>query len=228
MPFTFSHPAAVLPLLGRGPWVAAGLVAGAMAPDVPFFADSVLRGSYRYGGLTHRWWAVPTVDVAIAGAAALWWYGLVRPERRGELRPGWFAVSAAVGAGSHVVWDAFTHQGRCGVRALPVLNRRVVGVPLYTALQYGTSLLGLAALAPHRSAVGRVSPVAGAVLAASAAAGALHRLARHERGRIDELCFGAGAGAALGATLCGLAADRRRAPRARWGGAPGGPGRSCG
>ncbi|MFI5533826.1 DUF4184 family protein [Kitasatospora sp. NPDC051853] len=211
MPFTFSHPAAVLPLLGRGRWVAAGLVAGAMAPDVPFFAESVVRGSYRYGGLTHRWWAVPTVDVAIAGVAAAWWYGVVRPERREVPRLGWFALSAAVGAGSHVLWDSFTHQGRCGVRALPVLNTRVAGVPLYTALQYGTSLLGLAALAPHRAAVGRVTPAAAAVLTAAAAAGALHRLARRERGRIDELCFGAGTGAALGATACGLA--RRAAGR---------------
>lgn len=205
MPFTFSHPAAVLPLVRRGPWVATGLVAGAMAPDVPFFAESVVRGSYRYGGLTHRWWAVPTVDVAIAGAAALWWYGVVRPERRGAaLRPGWFALSAAVGAGTHVLWDSFTHQGRCGVRLLPALNTRVAGVPLYTALQYGTSLLGLAALAPHRAAVGRVTPGAAALLATTATLGALHRLARHERAVIDELCFGAGTGAALGATLCGL------------------------
>ncbi|MGW4652544.1 DUF4184 family protein [Kitasatospora sp. NPDC004289] len=213
MPFTFSHPAAVLPLLGRGRWVAAGLVAGAMAPDVPYFAESVLRGSYRYGGPTHRWWAVPTVDVAIAGASALWWYGVVRPERRSPVPFGRFVLSAAVGAGTHVLWDSFTHEGRWGVRVLPVLDTRVAGVPLHTVLQYGTSLLGLAALAPHRSALGRVTPGAAAVLTAAAAVGALHRLARHERGRIDELCFGAGTGAALGATLLG--ALRRSAPAGR-------------
>ncbi|MFJ2778051.1 MULTISPECIES: DUF4184 family protein [unclassified Kitasatospora] len=71
MPFTLSHPAAVLPLLRvageRGPLVASALVAGSMAPDVPFFAESLFPGVYGRGRLTHRWWAVPTVDVAIAG-----------------------------------------------------------------------------------------------------------------------------------------------------------------
>ncbi|MFE7129906.1 DUF4184 family protein [Streptomyces sp. NPDC057638] len=43
MPFTLSHPAAVLPLLRR-PFVPAALVAGAMAPDVPYFlATSGIR-----------------------------------------------------------------------------------------------------------------------------------------------------------------------------------------
>ncbi|GAA3584508.1 DUF4184 family protein [Kribbella ginsengisoli] len=36
MPFTLAHPAAVLPLL-RHPFVPAALVAGSMAPDVPYF-----------------------------------------------------------------------------------------------------------------------------------------------------------------------------------------------
>lgn len=39
MPFTLSHPAAVLPLLRR-PFSAAALVAGAVAPDMPYFARS--------------------------------------------------------------------------------------------------------------------------------------------------------------------------------------------
>ncbi|MEW1723106.1 DUF4184 family protein [Streptomyces sp. NPDC093109] len=40
MPFTLSHPAAVLPLL-RPPFVPAALVAGAVAPDVPYFLGAV-------------------------------------------------------------------------------------------------------------------------------------------------------------------------------------------
>ncbi|GAA2751542.1 DUF4184 family protein [Kitasatospora cinereorecta] len=220
MPFTLSHVAAVLPLVrdgrGRGQLVAAGLVTGAMVPDLPYFADSLLRGTYRYGCLTHRWWAAPTVDVAlsaalVAGARALWRV----PGESG--RPGWFAVSAALGAATHLGWDAFTHEGRAGVRVLPVLARPVAGVPLYTVLQYGTSLLGLAVLArrygPPRAVDGRTA----AVLGGSALLGAGHRLARRERGWIDELCFGAGTGAAVGAAL--LAFVGRRA------GAPGGTGR---
>lgn len=40
MPFTLSHPAAVLPLL-RPPFVPVALVAGAMAPDVPYFLGTL-------------------------------------------------------------------------------------------------------------------------------------------------------------------------------------------
>ncbi|MFE6056914.1 DUF4184 family protein, partial [Kitasatospora sp. NPDC056446] len=182
MPFTLSHPAAVLPLLRRagvrGPLVASALVAGSMAPDVPFFAESLLPGVYGHGGLTHRWWAVPTLDVAIAGALVAGWHGLLRgplvallPERwaggaealtvrRVGAGAGagmdagagtgagaaWFVASAAIGAATHVGWDAFTHGGRLGVRLLPVLDRRVAGVPVYEALQYGSSALALVAM----------------------------------------------------------------------------------
>jgi hypothetical protein len=38
-----------------------------------------------------------------------------------------------------------------------------------------------------------------AVLAGSAGLGAAHRLARRERGTVDEACFGAGAGLVVGA-----------------------------
>ncbi|MFJ2868340.1 DUF4184 family protein [Kitasatospora sp. NPDC087314] len=264
MPFTLSHPAAVLPLLRaageRGPLVASALVAGSMAPDVPFFAESLLPGVYGHGGLTHRWWAVPTLDVAIAGALVVGWHGLLRaplvallPDRwagaaealtvrrpaggvlgTGALRTGaaWFAASAAIGAATHVGWDAFTHEGRLGVRLLPVLDRQVAGTPLYSALQYGSSALALAAMAGWAArAVRAVEPVRPAVvlaprarraavtaLGAATAAGVLHRLVPLRRNLIPEFCFGAGAGLAVGAVGYAVAATVARRLR---GGRPG-------
>ncbi|MFD7452126.1 DUF4184 family protein [Kitasatospora sp. NPDC059827] len=271
MPFTLSHPAAVLPLLRhageRGPLVASALVAGSMAPDVPFFAESLLPGVYGHGGLTHAWWAVPTLDVAIAGVLVAGWHGLLRaplvgllPERwaggaealtvRRAAAAGaggtggcggagglgadaaWFVVSAAVGAATHVGWDAFTHGGRLGVRLLPVLDRTVAGVPVYEVLQYGSSALALAALGgwaaravravePVRPAV-RLAPrtrrTATAVLAAATVAGVLHRIGPLRRNLVPEVCFGAGAGLAVGAV--GYAAVVAAARRWR-GGRPG-------
>lgn len=257
MPFTFSHPAAVLPLLrglrGRGPLVASALVAGSMAPDLPFFAASWCPGLYRCGAPTHRWWAVATVDVALAGVLVAGWQGVLRrpllellPPRwaapaleataRRAARTGareqaaWFALSAALGAVSHVGWDAFTHPGRAGGRLLPVLERRVAGLPLCTALQYGSSALGLAALGsclarelgggqagelarpPDRRAARRRARRR-ALVGAAATAGAAHRLARAGRVRgpsagrdpIADLCFGAGAGALAAAAVLGVA-----------------------
>ncbi|MER7585111.1 DUF4184 family protein [Kitasatospora sp. NPDC097691] len=284
MPFTLSHPAAVLPLLrragARGPLVASALVAGSMAPDVPFFAESLLPGVYAHGGLTHSWWAVPTLDVAIAGALVAGWHGLLRgplvallPERwaggaealtvrrvvattgagagsragagvGGEPGIGsdavWFAASAAIGAATHVGWDAFTHGGRLGVRLLPVLDRSVAGVPLYEALQYGSSALALVAMGgwaaravravePVRPTVGlapRTRRAAVAVLGAATAVGVLHRLSPLKRNLVPEVCFGAGAGLAVGAV--GYAAAVSAARRLR-GGRPGpGPGAASG
>ncbi|MFE6503907.1 DUF4184 family protein [Kitasatospora sp. NPDC057738] len=282
MPFTLSHPAAVLPLLraagARGPLVASALVAGSMAPDVPFFAESLLPGVYAHGGLTHRWWAVPTLDVAVAGALVAGWHGLLRgpvvallPERwaggaealtarraadardpgdtrdsgdtRGPAGVGavggaaWFAASAAIGAATHVGWDAFTHGGRLGVRLLPVLDRPVAGVPLYEVVQYGSSALALAALGgwavravravePVRPAV-RLAPrtrrAAVALLGAATAAGVVHRLSPLRRNLVPEVCFGAGAGLAAGAV--GYAAVLAAARRLR-GGRPDAVGRA--
>ncbi|WP_371478003.1 DUF4184 family protein [Kitasatospora sp. NBC_00315] len=261
MPFTVSHAAAVLPLLdgvrARGPLVASALVAGSMAPDVPFFAASLLPGVYRLGGPTHRWWAVATVDVALAAGLVAAWHGLLRgplvallppgAARAAEAasvrtghgpsarRAGWFAVSAALGAATHVGWDGFTHEGRCGVRLLPVLDRRVAGLPLYGVLQHGCSVAGLGWLTRYAvRAAGRLEPVrpsvelprgwrpaVAALLGAATAAGAAQRLARRERNPVNELCFGAGAGLAAGAVGYATAArlrgrrDRRTGGRAQ-------------
>ncbi|MEV4560291.1 DUF4184 family protein [Kitasatospora sp. NPDC049285] len=223
MPFTLSHVAAVLPGLRRarrrGALVAAGLVAGSMAPDVPFFAESLVRGTYRYGALTHRWWAAGTLDVVLGAGLVGAWYGVWRaplgaalpgewvgvvprgPVSGGEVA--WAAGAVAVGAATHLVWDSFTHAGRAGVRAVPALSRRVGGVPLYTVLQYGSSVAGLAVLARYAASLREADRRVVAILGGAALVGAVHRVTRGERGLIDEACFGAGAGLAVGALLRG-------------------------
>lgn len=164
MPYTLAHPAAVLPLVRRGPLVTSGLVAGSMAPDVPYFAGALVPRAFAFGQYTHRLLGVCTVDVLLAaGLVALWRlvrepvlrllpdaYGgrvaaLTRPA--GRPHPGWFCVSAALGSLTHVLWDDFTHPGRLGERLLPVLGRPVAGHPLVQLLQWASSAVALAALA---------------------------------------------------------------------------------
>ncbi|QMU77567.1 DUF4184 family protein [Streptacidiphilus sp. PB12-B1b] len=269
MPFTFSHPAAVLPFLPplrdgarRGPLIASALVAGSLAPDVPYFVESLLPGSYAIGRATHRPWAVPTLDVALAAGLVGAWHGLLR-EPLVALLPGpwadraealtapvgkrdpydaaWFTASAALGALTHVGWDAFTHVGRAGERLVPALRRRVAGVPVPLALQWTTSAAGLGVLAAAGTRLLRTAAPAplrttldpaarrsaSAFIAVSAALGAAHRLGREApadgaRPSLSALAatvsFGGGAGAAAGATGYALAvrllpARRRPEPR---------------
>ncbi|MEU0106239.1 DUF4184 family protein [Streptomyces sp. NPDC006251] len=167
MPFTLSHAAAVLPAVrtdgsGRGRLVPAVLVAGSFAPDMTYYAASVLSGAMEFGDVTHSWPGVFTVDVLVAWAlvglwllvreplvallprgrqgrpAALVRCGAPRARVRPSLVVGWY-VSAVLGASTHVVWDAFTHLDRWGMRLFPVLGREVAGSPLYWYLQYGGS-----------------------------------------------------------------------------------------
>ncbi|MFE7777338.1 DUF4184 family protein [Streptomyces sp. NPDC057445] len=171
MPFTLSHAAAVLPGIrrngtARGPLFASALVAGSFAPDMTYFAASVRPSAMEFGSVTHAPVGVLTVDAVISGVlVGLWlivreplvallpggWRGRVYAFVRGRAwsdRPPavavlWFYVSAVLGATTHVVWDAFTHFDRWGVRMLPVLSEVVAGFPLYTYTQYGGSALAL-------------------------------------------------------------------------------------
>lgn len=259
MPFTLSHAAAVLPGLrrdgtGRGPLLASALVAGSFAPDLTYFADSVIPGAMEFGEATHAAWGVVTVDVLITALAlGLWlllrdplvallprrWRGRVHtwlrggaPAGPGRWRPGardamWFAVSAMIGSATHVVWDAFTHHGRWGVRLVPGLDGSVAGYPVFTLVQYGTSapallLLAWFAASGLRRTGDRPVPASVPVLGARvrgwalagiglcAVLGTAHRCARWYayHGHVDTpldiiptACFGAGAGLAAGLLL---------------------------
>ncbi|MEU8570082.1 DUF4184 family protein [Streptomyces pathocidini] len=194
MPFTLSHAAAVLPGIrgdgtGRGPLVASALVAGSFAPDLTYFADSVVPGAMEFGAFTHAPLGVLTVDPLVAALSVGAWlllrepllalvprawrgraYGLVRgrPWHGRAVPPllGWFWLSAVLGAVTHVVWDAFTHHGRWGTRLLPGLNETVAGLPLSSYAQYGSSALALPALAVFAAAGLRRLPRNAAVPAA--------------------------------------------------------------
>ncbi|MFJ1924581.1 MULTISPECIES: DUF4184 family protein [unclassified Streptomyces] len=241
---------------GRGPLVASALVAGSFAPDITYYADTAVPGAMEFGQVTHAVWGVFTVDVLITAATVALWlllreplvalaprrrqgrvYALVRGARRGPgqgpwgVRDGaWFVVSAVIGAGTHVVWDAFTHHDRWGVRLVPVLGRDAGGHPVFQLVQYGTSAVALTVLTwftvtALRLGGGQPAPVSVPVLGRRArwcaagfiglcvVLGTVHRCARWYAyfGHIDTpldiiptACFGAGAGLAVGLVLYGV------------------------
>ncbi|MEU7055634.1 DUF4184 family protein [Streptomyces sp. NPDC046197] len=254
MPFTLSHAAAVLPAVrgdgsGRGRLVPAVLVAGSFSPDMTYYAASVLPGAMEFGEVTHSFTGVFTIDVLIAWVLVALWLLVREPlvallprSRQGRtaaltrcgvprapVRPSlvlWWYVSAALGALTHVVWDAFTHLDRWGMRLLPVLGDRLAGAPLYWYLQYGGSavaavvIVWFAGHALRRAPEGDPTGVpalsvrdrwwAGAVVGGCALTGAVRRAAdlwavgaptAGPGDLIPTLCFGAGAGLVLGLLL---------------------------
>ncbi|MEU2433415.1 DUF4184 family protein [Streptomyces sp. NPDC007861] len=268
MPFTLSHAAAVLPVIRRngtvrGPLIASALVAGSLSPDATYFTASALPGAMEFGAVTHGLPGVLTVDPLITAVLVGLWLlvrdplvALLPPGRQGRVhtllrgRPRldrspaavgfWFYVSAVLGAATHVVWDAFTHFDRWGMRMLPVLGEVVAGFPLYTYTQYGSSALALIGIAWFTGSALRRAPVtprpasvpllgrgerraAAVLIGVCLLLGVAHRCVRWYLywGRIETpldlvptACFGAGAGLAAGTVLYGAAVHLRARRRA--------------
>jgi len=254
MPFTGSHPAAVVPLFGTA-LPASALVIGSMSPDIPYFFQEV-------SGITHTVVGIFTIDLLLGGGAWLVWHGLlaapavavapwsVRVRLAGRADPGLMrrvssvrhvllvALALIVGAATHVGWDAFTHDGRWGVRHLPFLTVMWHGHPVYAWAQYASGVFGAVVLtswlvwwwrtttpAPVPQVQGPAWEQAGwawpALLTAGAVTGfaaALHGHSLHTMG-FRAVTYGAAVVVGLGAVLAlawhGLSLRRAVAVRGR-------------
>jgi hypothetical protein len=124
MPFTLSHPAAVIPLARRGLSLSA-LVIGSMAPDLPYFVLPSGRNEF-----SHCWQGALTLSFPV-GLAVLWFFhatlklpllSLLPAAHRARLGPlatrfrwgglgrgVWIAWSVLIGVFSHYLWDGMTH-----------------------------------------------------------------------------------------------------------------------
>jgi len=162
VPFTPSHAAAVLPFL-RTPLPASALVIGSIAPDLPYYLPVDVPWD------THTASALVTVDLLLGGLAWVVWHALLAEPALawapGALRsrlPGvplglevrlrgvrglvLTALALVVGAGTHVLWDEFTHGGRWGTEHLPVLAENWGPLAGYRWLQYASGIVGGAVL----------------------------------------------------------------------------------
>lgn len=172
MPWTFAHPAAVLPLRRFCPrwlnWPA--LVIGSLVPDLGYYLHAL-----DLSRLMHRF-PDGLAACVLAGLILLVpFYALRRPmcqllpqPHRGALlaliaaRPAFsflslaalmsMMLSLAIGAVTHMAWDGLTHRGGWAVmRALalqePLFFLWGTGVPAYQALQHLSTLIGVVALA---------------------------------------------------------------------------------
>ncbi|WBU38888.1 DUF4184 family protein [Homoserinibacter sp. YIM 151385] len=152
MPFTPSHAAAALPFLRSG-LPPAALVLGTMAPDLLYYAPiEVPRG------LSHSLLGAVTLDLALALLLFGVWRGWLRdpvadllpaplrvrvpPARRRVAAREWLPATGAalIGIATHLGWDAFTHRG--AVASALGLEREVLGLPITSLLQHGSTVAG--------------------------------------------------------------------------------------
>ncbi len=166
MPFTFSHPAAAIPLLGplRRFGVLSALIIGSMTPDLPYFVAGLPNGdrTHSLAGLFwfclpagfavyfffHRVLKQPLIALLPAGFAQRlvpWAGGVLPVSSRSMMAVG---ISLWLGALTHIVWDSFTHNDGWPVQAfaplqVPLLYVYGSALRTYRLLQYLSTFAGL-------------------------------------------------------------------------------------
>jgi hypothetical protein len=167
MPFTFAHPAAVLPLRRFKSLHMAALMVGSITPDLPYYVPA------RYSRLmleTHTAIGALYLDIPLGFVTLLVGFLLRRPlsvlmtpraralclqsmERFKEDPRNWLWAPLAIyiGVWSHILWDAFTHDNGSVVKRVAALSAPIT-IGDYTGtlchvLQYVSSVAGLLILA---------------------------------------------------------------------------------
>ncbi len=166
MPFTVSHIAAVLP--GYRPLTRANVftaaVIGSMAPDFGVLVPGAIARWQTHSltalftfclpvGLTVYWLTLLLIRPAVLELMPDGAYVRLRaspppPSIRQPSAWLYAGVALLLGAMTHLIWDAFTHEDARGVRMFPLLTDyglEISGHPmrLYRWLQYGSSVVGL-------------------------------------------------------------------------------------
>jgi hypothetical protein len=166
MPFTISHAAAVLPFarpLAR--WrVLSAAVIGSMVPDFGWFlpwrparfethsADALLTFCLPVGLATYwifqRLIRTPLLELLPPGAYARWRESAAPADYRNLKQWMFAAAGVLLGAVTHLIWDAFTHEGARGMKMIPALEDPVLEIGGHRLagphlLQDANSLIGL-------------------------------------------------------------------------------------
>lgn len=170
MPFTFAHPAIILPFgrIKNLPVSMSALVIGSVTPDFEYFIRMKLTGRY-----SHSIEGMFLLDLPVGIVIALVFHQLVKgplvdnlpsyfESRLLELKRFDFLNYLAksyhvfifcllVGIGSHILWDSFTHSHEYFVDRIAVLQNPVsvfgiLTMPMYRCLQHGSTIIGFIAI----------------------------------------------------------------------------------
>lgn len=166
MPFTLSHPAAIIPF-ARQRLVLSALVVGSMSPDFLYFINLTPRGQFGHTLAGVFLFCLPL------GTLVLWMFHTLMKwplfslcpqalqERLMEPAQGFafrsmgrqllIILSILIGAGTHLLWDCFTHEYGWAVSRLSFLNWSVIeigarSIPVFKLLQHLSTVIGGGAL----------------------------------------------------------------------------------
>lgn len=165
MPFTLSHPAAVIPLLGivKHPAHALALVIGSLAPDFAYYVRDFRLATFAHT-LTGSVLVCAPSSLLVLAAMLLLRHRILfllpfphREAMRGVLcspisqKGLFFAIAgfwAWIGSLTHIGWDAFTHRAGAVVTRFPMLSEPLfhingIDFPPYYVLQHASTLIGL-------------------------------------------------------------------------------------
>ena len=164
MPFTFSHPAAILPFSKTRNLSQTGLVIGSVVPDLEFYFQLKLNEN-----IGHTIPGILLFDLPIAFLVSLIFHCLVKKPLY-QASPSWIQsrmvkyldfdwinalrtngstilISILLGIFTHLLLDGITHFDGWVVNLVPFLSANLgfnaTVLPVYDALQYGLSLIGL-------------------------------------------------------------------------------------
>jgi hypothetical protein len=178
MPWTFAHPAAVLPLrrIGRIELPLSGLVVGSIVPDFGYYF-----GPYDTAVFAHTLGGLPLFCLPVAllfvflltRFRTLLVAPLPQPHRSAlESLPSpdfgsstailLMVASILIGATTHIAWDSFTHNSGAAVQWIAFLKQHIGTVNVrtfyvYNLIQHASTLLGFSVLlAAYRNWIHRL------------------------------------------------------------------------
>lgn len=165
MPFTFAHPAIILPLkfLNKKWFSLTGLIIGSMVPDFEYFIRMQVKSHYSHTIAGIFWF-----DLPLALFLSFIFHNCVRNPLFSNLpasirsrvlifsafnwnnyfRQNWFVVftSIIIGIASHLLWDSFTHHTGYFVHHISILQGSVHffnhDIPILKITQHLSTLLG--------------------------------------------------------------------------------------
>jgi hypothetical protein len=165
MPFTFSHPAIVLPLtfLPKRWFSLTALVIGSLTPDFEYFIRMKVQSNF-----SHTIFGIFWFDLPLGILLAFIFHNIVRNSLFNNLPlllqsrltgfnqfnwnryfiSNWHiaSISFLLGAFSHIFWDSFTHEHGHFVEVIPELSRTILffgkEILFFKVLQHSSTLIG--------------------------------------------------------------------------------------